>query len=52
LRAKITGDGKTIRIKGSEIKDLEYILERMRTAMPKHYLRPGYNLAHEATDLA
>ena len=51
LRAELTGDGATMRVEGTELKDLEYILERMRTAMRKHYLRPGYNMEHEATDL-
>lgn len=43
-------DGK-MRIEGTELKDLEYILERMRTAMRKHYLRPGYSMQNDAVDL-
>jgi len=51
LRADLTADGAMMRIDGTELKDLEYILERMRTAMRQHYLRPGYSLEHNAVGL-
>jgi hypothetical protein len=51
LRAELYADDDRIRIEGTELKDLEYILERMRTAMRKHYLRPGYSMEREAIDL-
>lgn len=52
LRAELHAGNERISIEGTELKDLEYVLERMRTAMRKHYLRPGYNQEHNAIDLA
>jgi hypothetical protein len=51
LRAELDDGERTIRIEGRELKDLEYIFERMRNAMRKHYLRPGYNMENEALGL-
>lgn len=53
LRAELRDitSGNMMRIEGTELKDLEYILQRMRAAMRKHYLRPGYSMQNEAIDL-
>ncbi len=51
LRAQLSDGNEQMRIEGTELKDLEYILERMRTAMRKHYLRPGYSMQNDAIDL-
>jgi len=51
LRAELSKGETAFRVEASELKDLEHILQRMRTAMRKHYLRPGYSMEHEAIDL-
>jgi hypothetical protein len=51
LRAELNDGDHTVRIEGRELKDVEHILERMRNAMRKHYLRPGYGMANDALDL-
>jgi hypothetical protein len=51
LRAELYAGNDQISIEGAELKDLEYVLVRMRTAMRKHYLRPGYSMEHNAIDL-
>ncbi len=52
LRAELSDGGNILmRVEGTELKDLEYIMERMRTAMRKHYLRPGYGLQNDAIGL-
>lgn len=51
LRAELYDGHNSMRVEGTELKDLEYVLERMRVAMRKHYLRPGYSMQNEAIDL-
>jgi hypothetical protein len=51
LRAELYAGEDIIRIDGAELKDLEHVLARMRTAMRKHYLRPSYRMENDAIDL-
>lgn len=51
LRAQLDDGERTMRIEGRELKDLEYILGRMRNAMRQHYLRPGYSMQNDAMEL-
>lgn len=51
LRAELEDGDRTMRIEGREIKDVEHILGRVRTAMRAHYLRPGYSMENYASEL-